>query len=91
MTLLQEPAGRRMVSETDMGTPAVPGEPTVELEIDGMTVTVPEGTSIMRAAAEAGIDVPKLCAALECAIAIIIGALYPAEEVALAQIEERLK
>ena len=45
-----------------MGTPAVPGEPTVEVEIDGVAVTVPEGTSIMRAAAEAGIDVPKLCA-----------------------------
>ena len=34
----------------------------VTLTIDGFDVTVPEGTSIMRAAAEAGISVPKLCA-----------------------------
>jgi formate dehydrogenase major subunit len=59
MTLLHEPAGRVL---SDMGTPAAPGEPTVEVEIDGVSVSVPEGTSIMRAAGEAGIDVPKLCA-----------------------------
>jgi formate dehydrogenase major subunit len=34
----------------------------VRLEIDGTTVTVAEGTSVMRAAAEAGISIPKLCA-----------------------------
>jgi formate dehydrogenase major subunit len=34
----------------------------VTLTIDGFEVTVPEGTSVMRAAAEAGIGVPKLCA-----------------------------
>ena len=34
----------------------------VTLTIDGRAVTVPEGTSIMRAAMEAGIKVPKLCA-----------------------------
>ena len=34
----------------------------VTLEIDGAPVTVPEGTSIMRAAASIGSDVPKLCA-----------------------------
>src|SRR5262245_32033042 len=45
----------------DMGTPSVAGEP-VTLEIDGATVTVPAGTSIMRAAALAERDVPKLCA-----------------------------
>ena len=32
------------------------------LNIDGQDVTVPEGTSIMHAAMEAGIKVPKLCA-----------------------------
>ncbi len=32
------------------------------LEIDGKPVTVPRGTSIMRAAVEAGVQVPKLCA-----------------------------
>src|SRR5262245_17846795 len=45
----------------DLGTPAAGGEP-VTLDIDGATVTVPAGTSIMRAAALAGADVPKLCA-----------------------------
>ncbi|NDV01902.1 formate dehydrogenase subunit alpha [Pseudoroseicyclus tamaricis] len=48
-------------STRDMGTPAKQGAP-VTLTIDGFKVTVPEGTSVMRAAAEAGISVPKLCA-----------------------------
>ena len=47
--------------ERDRGTPARSGAP-VSLTIDGIAVTVPEGTSVMRAAAEAGIQVPKLCA-----------------------------
>ena len=34
----------------------------VTLTIDGFEVTVPEGTSIMRASMEAGIEIPKLCA-----------------------------
>ena len=46
----------------DLGTPARVSERTVSLEIDGIAVSVPEGTSIMRAAAEAGVTVPKLCA-----------------------------
>ncbi len=45
----------------DMGTPIKIGQP-VSLTIDGQTVTVAQGTSVMRAAAEAGIAVPKLCA-----------------------------
>jgi formate dehydrogenase major subunit len=45
----------------DLGTPATTGV-SVTLEIDGATVTVPAGTSIMRAAALADRDVPKLCA-----------------------------
>ncbi|MDO5704217.1 MAG: formate dehydrogenase subunit alpha [Paracoccus sp. (in: a-proteobacteria)] len=45
----------------DMGTPAANGAP-VSLMIDGITVTVPAGTSVLRAAAEAGVTVPKLCA-----------------------------
>ncbi|KJS41031.1 MAG: formate dehydrogenase [Roseovarius sp. BRH_c41] len=48
-------------NDRDMGTPAKQGAP-VTLEIDGMAVTVPEGTSVLRAAAEAGIQIPKLCA-----------------------------
>ncbi len=51
-----------LVHETDYGTPAVKGEKLVTLTIDGATVSVPEGTSLMRASAEAGIAVPKLCA-----------------------------
>src|SRR2546421_5141330 len=47
----------------DLGTPeAVPSGAAVTLEIDGQPVTVPEGTSVMRAAALAGVKVPKLCA-----------------------------
>ncbi|MGD8832328.1 MAG: formate dehydrogenase subunit alpha [Pseudomonadales bacterium] len=48
--------------QTDLGTPAKPGTRIVSLTIDGIEVSVPEGTSVMRAAAEAGIKVPRLCA-----------------------------
>ena len=51
-----------LLKEPDLGTPAQPGAATVEVQIDGQPVLVPEGTSVMRAAALAGIDVPKLCA-----------------------------
>ncbi len=51
-----------LIQELDYGTPAVTAEKSVTLSIDGHDVTVPEGTSIMRAAMEAGIKVPKLCA-----------------------------
>ena len=47
--------------ETDRGTPAAHGAP-VTLTVDGIAVTVPDGTSVMRAASLAGIQVPKLCA-----------------------------
>ena len=53
MTLLREP---------DHGTPASASEQTVSVDIDGVRVTVPAGTSVMRAASEAGLAVPKLCA-----------------------------
>jgi formate dehydrogenase major subunit len=46
----------------DHGTPARTSDTLVTLEIDGKPVTVPAGTSLMRAAAEAGVSVPKLCA-----------------------------
>jgi len=45
----------------DHGTPAANGAP-VTLHIDGADVTVPAGTSVMRAAALAGGAIPKLCA-----------------------------
>ena len=51
-----------LVNETDYGTPASKSEKTVTLTIDGMKVSAPEGASIMRAAAEAGNMIPKLCA-----------------------------
>ncbi len=51
-----------LIQELDYGTPAVTAEKPVTLTIDGHDVTVPEGTSVMRAAMEAGIKVPKLCA-----------------------------
>jgi formate dehydrogenase major subunit len=51
-----------LLREHDLGTPGREGPATVELEIDGMAVSVPAGTSVMRAAALAGVDVPKLCA-----------------------------
>lgn len=53
MTLLREP---------DHGTPASSSEQMVCVEVDGVAVTVPAGTSVMRAASEAGLAVPKLCA-----------------------------
>ncbi|WP_370232860.1 formate dehydrogenase subunit alpha [Salipiger bermudensis] len=48
--------------DRDYGTPASKSEKQVTLTIDGFEVTVPEGTSIMRAASMAGIQIPKLCA-----------------------------
>ena len=51
-----------LIHEIDYGTPASKSEKMVTLTIDGREVTVPEGTSIMRASMDAGIEVPKLCA-----------------------------
>ncbi|AVT79625.1 formate dehydrogenase subunit alpha [Rhodopseudomonas palustris] len=51
-----------LVQETDYGTPRSPSETMVTLTIDGRSVCVPEGTSIMRAAMEIGTAIPKLCA-----------------------------
>ncbi|HSY04388.1 MAG TPA: formate dehydrogenase subunit alpha [Steroidobacteraceae bacterium] len=47
----------------DCGTPEpVSAGAAVSVEIDGRAISVPEGTSVMRAAALAGVQVPKLCA-----------------------------
>jgi formate dehydrogenase major subunit len=46
----------------DLGTPASASTQQVTVEIDGHSVTVPAGTSIMRAAASIGEQIPKLCA-----------------------------
>jgi formate dehydrogenase major subunit len=48
--------------EKDFGTPASTSDNLVTLEIDGFQVTAPAGTSVMRAAASIGIEIPKLCA-----------------------------
>ncbi|MFG1608941.1 formate dehydrogenase subunit alpha [Actinoplanes sp. NPDC049265] len=53
MTLLKEP---------DHGTPEREGPATVTVEVDGLPVVVPEGTSVLRAASQAGVSIPKLCA-----------------------------
>ena len=50
------------VEEPDRGTPHRAAATSVTLSIDGRSVTVPAGTSVMRAASLAGVDVPKLCA-----------------------------
>jgi formate dehydrogenase major subunit len=46
----------------DYGTPQRVSAKLVTLDIDGVEVTVPDGTSVMAAAVDAGIRVPKLCA-----------------------------
>jgi formate dehydrogenase major subunit len=51
-----------VLNETDYGTPASHSDVAVTLEIDGVSITIPKGTSVMRAATEAGVNVPKLCA-----------------------------
>ena len=49
-----------LIEEIDFGTPRSKSETMVTLTIDGQSVTVPEGTSIMRAAMEIGTAIPKL-------------------------------
>ncbi len=48
--------------QIDYGTPASTATGQVTVSIDGQSVTVPAGTSVMRASAEAGVAIPKLCA-----------------------------
>ena len=52
------------IGEIDLGTKAVSADAVAQvvLTIDDQPVTVPEGTSIMRAAALMGTSIPKLCA-----------------------------
>jgi formate dehydrogenase major subunit len=47
----------------DLGTP-FPRDALaqISLQIDGQQITVEEGTSVLRAAALLGLNVPKLCA-----------------------------
>ena len=50
------------IVEQDLGTPQRDNATLVTLSIDGREVTVPEGTSVMRAAALCDVKIPKLCA-----------------------------
>jgi formate dehydrogenase major subunit len=49
-------------SPDDFGTPQSRATAQITLTIDGRAVTVPAGTSVLRAAAENGTSIPKLCA-----------------------------
>jgi len=51
-----------LIKEIDFGTPIRVAETTVTLTIDGQSVTVPAGTSVMAAAMSLGTKIPKLCA-----------------------------
>ncbi len=51
-----------MIHEIDYGTKPSTATKLVTLTIDGQSVSVPEGTSVMRAATEIGTQIPKLCA-----------------------------
>src|SRR6516164_7640093 len=59
---LQQTPTQSLIREIDYGTPTAKADKKVALSIDGKQISVPEGTSVMRAAMEAGIEIPKLCA-----------------------------
>jgi formate dehydrogenase major subunit len=50
------------IVEHDHGTPERESDKLVSLTIDGREITVPEGTSVMRAASLSDVKIPKLCA-----------------------------
>ncbi len=50
------------IAEQDHGTPKRESTQLVTLTIDGREVTVPAGTSVMRAASLSDVKIPKLCA-----------------------------
>lgn len=49
-------------TSVDLGTPLKSDGELVSLTIDGKTVEVPAGNSVMAAARMHGIEIPKLCA-----------------------------
>ncbi|WP_024930547.1 formate dehydrogenase subunit alpha [Methylophilus sp. OH31] len=57
-----QPQALKYDADTDYGTPKSDSTTMVTLNIDGIDVTVPDGTSIMHAAQLGGVTVPKLCA-----------------------------
>ena len=58
---MKKDADMSTTPDIDMGTPARHSDQTVDLTIDGHAVRVPQGTSLMRAAAQVGIDYADLC------------------------------
>src|SRR6266581_2498455 len=50
------------INATDLGTPPKHSAKTISLEVNGVHVSVPEGSSVMYAASVAGMNIPKLCA-----------------------------
>ena len=60
--MLQHYDPKQLDMNKDYGTPASLSENLVTLQVDGVEITVPEGTSVLRAAALADINIPKLCA-----------------------------
>src|SRR5699024_10433786 len=61
-TQSHQPSPESLNPDLDYGTPASLSAELVTIAIDGREITVPEGTSVLRAAALAGINIPKLCA-----------------------------
>jgi formate dehydrogenase major subunit len=57
-----QPQAPKYDPDKDYGTPKSDSTTMVTLNIDGVDVTVPDGTSIMHAAQLGGVTVPKLCA-----------------------------
>ncbi len=51
-----------LIHEVDYGTKPSNATKLVSLTIDGQSITVPDGTTVMRAAMEMGTQIPKLCA-----------------------------
>src|SRR6266571_941414 len=50
------------INASDFGTPKRESANRVSLDVNGVTVSVPEGSTVMYAAAAAGMKIPKLCA-----------------------------
>ena len=62
MNMVQQFDPAQVDYSQDLGTPGAESDVMVTVQIDGMPVSVPEGTSVMRAAAMVGANIPKLCA-----------------------------
>jgi formate dehydrogenase major subunit len=84
--------------EPDFGTPASEDTETVSIEIDGIAVIARKGDTILRAAREFGVDIPKLCATDSlkafgscrlCVVEVVGRKGYPAS--CTTQVEEGMK